>query len=144
LRARTSTRTAGQLGEEGAEQSLPPGGDPREVIQVAADDGGDVEQRSQRARSRERVADPGKDPRCTTHVVAETPDQGRFTDARLSAQEDEAARPAGGLSQQIAELVEVGRPLQQFHRGAFPSAETGPYVPGSAVGRIVAPNLLIW
>ena len=106
-----------QLGEEGAEDLLARRTLAQQRVHLAAQRAGDVDERAERARRRERVA--GAD-RGHVRALARPPAPQRWTSAvlptaGLGRRQDEAAAPGGRLAQQAGELVDEGLALKQLH-----------------------------
>jgi hypothetical protein len=107
-----------QCRQHGAEEEVPPGAADEEALDVAAEIGGDVEERAERAGRRERVAGADQHPGALPDLGGEPAQQDGLADAGLATEQDEAAPAPIRLVDQSDEVRQDGVPLQQhpmFH-----------------------------
>jgi len=106
------------LGEEGPKNLVPPSRGLQQTPNLAAERTGDVDQRRQRLRRRERVAGADQHPHAAVNTwgsLGEAADDRRLADARLSPEQHQPTAPRHRLAQEPREAAEERRPFQWFH-----------------------------
>ena len=82
-------------------------------LECAAHGLGDLEQRSQRARREERIADASQDPRLIVDLDAEPVDEGRLADPGLPGDEQHPALAHPRLGKRLGQHLELALALEQ-------------------------------
>jgi hypothetical protein len=101
--------------EQGGEQHLPRRLLAKQLIQPAAERGGDVGQWAQRPRGGQRVTGAPQDPGSLPVPEGELVDQRGLADACLTAHQDQSPATGPSLREPAAEGLERRFPLEEWH-----------------------------
>ncbi len=111
--------SAAELREERAEYAPGRSRDTQQILEVSVQRGNDLEQRAERGGRGEWITRADVHVRATTHRLAELLDHRAFADARLAADECQAALTrVSGVAQGL-QLLERQIALEELHNAAL-------------------------
>jgi hypothetical protein len=99
--------------EQGGKQHLPRRLVAEQLVQPAAERGGDIGQRAQRPRGGQRVTGTPQEPGCRPLPEGELVDQRRLADAGLTTDQDQSPATVPSLREPTAEGLERRFPLEE-------------------------------